>query len=141
MKKLQILILGMLMITLTSFGQTESVKNTYPKCYSLIVSNAKLKWDADFEMQVYTIKKQCNALNEYLEIDHNSVSKEDWNAINFNALEKWSEHPDFTSALKLAGSETEPTKKLDIVWSYLNIDWEMVVYTIKKQIEAYNMLK
>lgn len=120
MKKI-VLFLFFLLCNLTLFAQMQL--NDVAK--SKIKANAKNKWGSDWEMVKYEYDKQVEAGNEFFEIynkygcDINSETKNisDECLILIQAFAKWSD---------------EGTG-----W----VEWDMVLYETKEQLEAYQKMK
>ncbi|MCK9421135.1 MAG: hypothetical protein M0Q38_00900 [Bacteroidales bacterium] len=129
----------LLLFSIAGYGQNEdliNVKLEMPLTYANIAKNAAKKWPGDFEMQKYTIDNQCKAFNEYLKLSKNhSVPDDVYLQCAMLAWDKWCDS-DWVKCLK-----ENKEFGLDTVDACWNADWEMVVYTIKNQIEAYNSLK
>ena len=116
--KTKLLIFTLLLISVSIFAQQEPdvqfVKQNSPRMYASIRTCSINKWQDDYEMIKYEIKKQCEAtlkMADYIiNKDKDSI---EYNII-VNAMIKWSD-----------GDCT---------------DYEMVVYEYEKQIKAYNDL-
>ena len=119
MKK--ILLIALLALSATVSAQlkaeAEFVKERTPDIYNVIRSMAIDKWDDDHEMIVYTINKQSKAFVEFVQL---TETKGFDMTIAYSAISKWTE------------------RATDKCLSKLNCDtdWEMVMYTTKKQLKA-----
>jgi len=83
--------------------------------YKLIKKYAEQRWDEDHEMIVYTINEQADALAEVVSILKSGGDK----LIMFKAWNNWED-----SSIKVEGKSF--------------VDFEMVLYTYKEQLEAKN---
>lgn len=121
--------------TLLSQDYSSTIKRLMPKTYTIIAENASSKWQGDYEMQKYYIKQQCNALREYLHLQemYKSLPDEVYKEINSAAKEKWCKNKDIVNCILYSSNKDEPLSCYDA-------DWEMLVYTIKNQIQAYYSL-
>lgn len=113
-------------------NDTKFVKETFPVLYQNIADNAKEKWGTDFEMQKYTITKQCEAFMEFINIRKSSgkyftFPDKPFKDIMTDALNKWTGNTNKDCS----------TIKGSAFYACLNEDWEMVVHTMKKQMDAY----
>jgi hypothetical protein len=134
MKKFILLIcLGLLSVNL--FSQID-VKNELPLIYANIKQKAADKWPGDYEMQKFLIDKQCKAFNEYIKLkDDYSVPKEVYAEVWTRSLDKWCTN-DWVKCM-----DDNKDQGLDKTYSCFGADWEMIVFTMKKQFEAYESLK
>lgn len=131
MKKLILFI--SIFISINTFAQDEvdQTKHICPLTYRVISDNAEKEWPDDYEMQKYFIKKQCSALVEYIQMKYRDIPSEIYSKIHIKALREWSKN-DIGQCQNDAKS-----KKFDEMSACFDADWEMVVYTIKKQCDAY----
>lgn len=141
MKKTLLLVI-ILFSTLILKSQDENyspfVKKNFPKTHAVITSEASKEWPGDYEMQAYKIKGQCNSFYEYLYISSPSskIPENILDEIKSKAIVEWGKNPDFgTKCDSFVG-----VPKLDCAYSYINADWDMVMYVVKNQIEAYKSL-
>lgn len=103
------------------------MKESYPEAYNQIRRTAIEKWNDDHEMIVYNINEEATAWVEYLGLLKNAD-----NDVLFKAVEKWVDKRDkekFYSSLKSDGTN---------FMNVCRIEWGMVVYEYKNQIEAKN---
>jgi hypothetical protein len=140
MKTLLIALYLVVSLYISSFGQDESirsaVKNVTPKTYSKIAQNASKEWPTDFEMQKYVIEKQCKALREYMRIARMSqIPNKAFKVIENAALKEWCKNDWVECYKEFEKGDT------DAYFSCLDANWEMLVYVINKQIEAYEALQ
>lgn len=127
MKKLLILLL---FLPLFSFSQLNSraqaIKENSPRLYETIKKYSENKWNDDYQMVIYTINKQVDALMDI------SILMEDDNFdgnIWFNSIMKWADNPSKFERYFNDG-------KLEEAIESIIIQWDMVLYTYKKQLEA-----
>ncbi len=132
MKKVLIIFL-MTSVFASAYSQC-ILKEKMPLTYSKIAARAEAEWPADFEMQKYTIDKQCNAFVEYVGLRdvYNDIPKETFSLISVNALIEWSAGNIEDCMAIVADIDTKTACQ--------DSDWEMVVYEIKKQADAYREL-
>jgi hypothetical protein len=117
------------------FAQVK-LKEEMPLTYDAICKKAADQWPGDFEMQKFTIEKQCTAYYEYAELmNNNPVPKDIMQQITTPALKDWCENDWIGCVDNLIEKGTDET------YACWKADWEMIVFTIKKQVEAYNALK
>jgi len=141
MKKLlffYLLALSCIILNAQDEDYTSYVKTNFPKTHATIKSMAAKEWPGDYEMQAYKIMSLCNALHEYITLDAKDfgIPEEVYSDISSTAVVEWSENPDFgTKCDDLSGIQ-----RVDCAYSILRADWEMVVYEIKKQAEAYKSI-
>jgi hypothetical protein len=117
---------------------TSFIKSNFPKTHAVIYSESVKEWPGDYEMQAYRIRNQCNALNEYIQLSltQTSIPSTVLKGIKQKSLIEWSKNTNTgTTCDILAG-----IPRLDCIYSILNADWEMVIYTVNNQIEAYESL-
>ncbi len=126
MRTLAIIIL--LTISANVFGQlnkqSKAIKTKAPETYEFIKASAIEEWEDNHEMIVYHINEQADALFEYIKIakDEANYDKD----VMFKALVEWKDDDyDILSEMK----KGTPTVKL-------HVDWKMVIYTYKNQLEA-----
>jgi hypothetical protein len=111
---LTILIMTMALSALDLNGEAQSLKEVNPYVYTAIKTRAANEWGNDHEMVVYEINQQSKALFEadgILKIDQD---------ISAEALVTWSDE---------LFEDGKPLYEM-------SIDWVMVVYEIKKQLES-----
>lgn len=87
-----------------------------------IIKKAQQDWGNDYEMVKYTVKKQIDAFKNVCALAQKYKNDKDRLDIITRAIVQWSTKP-FISLEKSL------------------IDWEMVEYTAKNQLEAYDQLK
>jgi len=118
MKK-KIMFFVMMLVTAGLFSlslneSAESLKSGHIDIYDAIKTRAIREWDDDHTMVVYEINKQSEALYEA------AALLSDYNVITSSALHKW--------------SDVALTSESNVFIE--SVDWVMVVYEAKKQIEA-----
>jgi hypothetical protein len=130
-KKLSIII-ALALLTGSVFAQF-IIKEKFPLTYKKIKETASKKYPDNYEMQKYLINNQCDAMNEYFTLKEKylDIPEDDFTKIKFNAIDKWSDKKD----CKIEFME------IDEYYACSGINWEMVVYTIKNQCDAYIELK
>jgi len=106
----------------------ESVRTNNPRAYNVIKKHAIDKWDSDHKMILYTINQQCDAMYEILTILSDDITTEIVSLITIKAMKKWA-YDGYESSVEKQLTDNAPILELDI-------DWRMVVYTVKKQLEA-----
>lgn len=127
MKKLLILLL---FLPLFGFSQLNSraqvIKENSPRLYETIKKYSENKWNDDYQMVIYTINKQADAFMDIgiLMEDDNFDGK-----IWFNAIMKWADNP---SKFERLFNDDKPEEAFETII----IQWDMVLYTYKKQLEA-----
>lgn len=138
MKKI-VTFLVMMFIVGIVFGQnTAIVKTQYPLVYEKIAKQSENKWPGDYQMQKYTIGLECDSFIEFLDLFSGRVSKYIFIPKNVisetisKAFGDWSQNPNWTECWKI-----EKGKNLDDVFSCCDPDWQMIVYTMKNQYDAY----
>ena len=153
MKKLS-LVMMILAITLFSAKlsqQSQKLRTQYPEGYEVIKKHAIEKWGTDHEMILYQINNQCNAFFTILnyESKYNKIVINSWCEwmysgyieINTKLLEKINKEAR-EKIEKINNNEYPDDVLIDIIaqhqfpLSKLHVDWEMALYTAKKQIEA-----
>ena len=107
------------------------IKKNYPSAYeNTLKKHAIEKWSTDYEMVVYMINNQADAL-----VDLIDNFKSDNTNIVFKAIQKWS-----IDGYK--NSNTNAFKKIDTFGLKqlipLHCDWEMVEYEYDNQVKAKN---
>jgi len=107
------------------------IKKNYPSEYeNTLKKHALEKWSTDYEMVVYMINNQADAL-----IDLIDNFKSDNTNIVFTAVQKWS-----VDGYK--NSNIDAFKKIDTFGLKqlipLHCDWEMVKYEYDNQVKAKN---
>ncbi len=117
---------------------TSFIKTNFPKTHATIKSMAAKEWPGDYEILAYRIKTLCNAMHEYFTLNAESlgIPEDVYSDISSTAIVEWAENPDF-------GTQCDGLSELqeaDCVYSIIRADWEMVVYEIKKQAEAYKSI-
>jgi len=137
MKKI-IFMLIMSIMQICLFAQENkqiNVRQVLPLLYANIAKKAADKWPGDYEMQKYTIEKECNAYIEYIAIrtKTNSIPEDVLKQVCIAALDKWCNN-DWKNCVN-------ETTEIDAMHACWDADWEMIVYTMKKQFDAYNSLK
>jgi len=120
------LIIAFLLFPLFATAQQElnqygkAIKECCPELYSGIRSMAVDEWGSDHEMILHQINKQCEA---YYEINQwaSKLTMDDTDKLDiyWNAVLEWSDETDAQVAIENGKA-----------------DWEMVWYTIQKQLEA-----
>lgn len=94
-------------------SNAELVKENLPEMYASIKSAAEIEWKQDYSMVKYEINKQCDAFIKFMEY-----------------YDKYDEGVDETKMNIVLNAYLE--------WTGENTtDWSMVVYTIEKQLKAY----
>lgn len=84
-----------------------------------IVQQANKEWQGDYSMISYKIKQQCKALYEFFNMEKPiKMTENTFSTIRLTALNEWGE---------LELNSTRVAK----------VDWVMVLYETKNQIEAY----
>ncbi len=107
------------------------IKTEYLKLYEANIKKYALeKWKEDYDMVVYEINKQCDAIFELIE----EFKSENTNIL-FRASIKWS----YEGKLNLNTKRWEGITKCDLPnLLQLECDWTMVLYEYKKQVKAKN---
>ena len=110
----------LLIISFTASAQlnetAKRVKSNLPIDYELLKKYAENKWNDDYEMIVYTINNQAEAMLEMVELKRES---------------------DYDEGLMVAAFLKWKDKSIEIEGEYF-VDYEMLVYTYKNQLEAKN---
>ncbi len=133
MKKL-ILALGMILLSSTVFAQglnsnASYIKENYTNEYEKTLKKHALeKWNDDFEMVVYMINNQADALIDLIENFESSNTN-----IALKAIQKWS--MDGYKDSNIAAFKKINTFGLKQLIP-LHCDWEMVKYEYDNQVEA-----
>lgn len=129
MKKLTTTILGLILFATFAISQDQyvewvkelskkAIKQGLPDYHGQIVKEANKNWGTDYEMVAYEIKNQCKAFYDFLLFEKpDGMSKKTLLKIQTTAQMNWGEFD----------------KEMDII----KMDWEMALYEIKNQIEAY----
>ena len=107
------------------------IKKNYPDEYeNSLKKHALEKWNDDYEMVVYEINNQADALVELIE-----NFKSDYTNIAFKAIQKWSIDGFINTNITIFKEfKTFGLKEL----IRLHCDWGMVKYEYENQIEAKN---
>lgn len=112
-------------------GNASYIKEKYPSEYeNTFKKHALEKWETDYEMVVYMINNQVDAL-----INTVKAFESDNTQIVFEAIQKWSfdgyKSSNIEAFKKLENFSIESLVKL-------HCDWEMVKYTYDNQVQAKN---
>ena len=110
----------LLLMSFTAIAQLNSnaqqLKDNGSTEYKLIKKYAESEWGQDYKMIVYTINKQADALSEMITLS----KREDYDKeLLFAAFQEWSD-----SSITVGDS--------------VFVDYSMMVYTYKNQLEAKN---
>jgi hypothetical protein len=146
MKISTLILFSFLILTNLSIGQVginDHIKNDFPLVYSIINRQAKDKYPNDHVKQMYVIKEQCNACydilypNEYIQNLRKDIPPDVWTKTWTDTFNKFSKKD-----LKNAPcNNIEVNKnKLDCMYSYALVDWVLVKFEIKEQIDAYKKM-
>ena len=131
-----VLVLGMILLISTTFAQglnanASYIKKNYPIEYENILKKQALKkWGTNYEMVVYMINNQADALFGLIK----SFKGENTN-IAFEAIQKWS--IDGYKASNIAAFKKIKTFGLKQLIP-LHCNWEMVQYEYDNQVKAKN---
>lgn len=128
MKKLTLLLIGILFATIAISQDRyvewakeiskRSIARGADDFHGLIVKQANEKWQGDYSMISYEIKKQCKAFYELFKMEKPTGMTEDtFKTIQAKAMIKWN--------------------KRDSNDKIIEADWAMVLYETKKQVKAY----
>lgn len=120
-------------ITANAEGLNENakfIKGHYPDGYAGIRKYAVAEWDTNYEMIIYTINNQADAVFKVASIFQTSNTE-----VLFNAIKEWS----------LEGFEAGNVTKFKSLKSVtvpnlltMHCNWEMVEYTYTNQVKAKN---
>jgi len=146
MKKTILLILTHLFLTELSNGQigiNDNIKNDYPLIYNVINKNAKGKYPDNIGKQAYVVKEQCDACyyilypSESMQNLRKDIPTDVWTKIWTDAFTKFGK-----KEIKNAPcNNIEGNKnKFDCIYSYAVVDWVLVEFNIKEQIDSYKKL-
>jgi len=135
--------IGMILfVNFSSFCQDDlrsTIKELMPNTYSQIAQKAAKEWSSDFEMQKYVIKKQCIALMDLVKLMQNvDIPNNVFNDIMLATCREWCQGDPIKCKEKY---QNYKGKVYDDFLSCLNGDWEMIVYVLNKQIQAYKDLQ
>jgi hypothetical protein len=116
------------------------IKQYLPKSYSIIAASAVKEWPGDYEMQAYKIKNQCNSYFTYLYLSAAKLQIPEavLTEIKSKAIIEWGKNSLVELGSRCEG--LEEVKKIDCIYSFVEADWDMVIYVINNQIEAYKSL-
>lgn len=132
MKKTILTLAAIIVLSLSGISQelnttARSIKDKYPVLYQSIKTFAVDKWQDDHEMVVHVINKQSLGYLDAIGLFADNPGEE---MLFYKAVLKWSvegkEDYNF-SILKTSASFDD-----------LRVDWEMIAYTLKKQLQAKN---
>ena len=127
MKKLLLLLLLAPIFGFTQLNSNaKAIKQKSPELYETIKRFSENKWDDDYQMVVYTINNQIDAFIEMGNLMNGDKFDE---VIWFKSLLKWSENPTKVEEELLDG-------KVQAALTSNIIQWDMVLYTYKNQLEA-----
>jgi len=138
--KRAIFILIMMVLTMQLFAGDfedqvrELVKESSPDIYNRMKVRAIDEWKDDHEMILYTITEQCNSFFYVLQ----GISSENITII-VNSILDWSyDQETLAKNLDLMNLEIDREKgTFSADWILeLDVDWTMMAYTLKQQIEA-----
>ena len=108
---------------LDEYGQ--HFKDNNPASYEVIKQHAIEKWNDDYSMVIFSINKQSKACYEFFQYYKDNED----NALAYRLIQKWT----------YKGFEATNEKLLDKKRILeLHVDWSMIYYEYKKQIEAKN---
>jgi len=110
MKKLFVGILMVCLVMGMAIGASADIKDIECAC--------KEKWVNDYEMQVYCSKNQVKAARESMDMYNSFKEGSEERQILLRAMSKW----------KIKSEKCN------------TFDWQMVLYTAKNQLKAYNLM-
>ena len=118
MKKLTLITMGLLFTSLLFAGglnaNASELKENFTDIYEAVKTRAVGEWGDDHRMVVYEINKQSDAIIEA------ALLLKEYPEITVSALYKWADGD---------------ISRTEDIYTF-SVDWRMVVYTAKKQIEA-----
>ena len=105
------------------------IKDNYPTEYKNTILNYAIKeWGEDYEMIVYTINNQADALYELV-----NVFKSENTSIAYNAITEWS-YDGYEAFNKKEFQNLEVFEVKQLI--RLHCDWTMVKYVYDNQVKA-----
>ena len=110
-----LLLLGAFTVNAQLNSNAQTLKDADSIEYRLLKKYAEQEWGEDYEMIVYTINEHADAMREVVDI----MSEGGDNMIMFSAFKKWSDN-----SIRVEGKSF--------------VDYTMVLYTYKEQLEAKN---
>lgn len=146
MKKAILLMVTLLLLTELSNGQIgihDNIRDDYPLIYNIINKQAKKKYPDDIARHIYVVKEQCDACyyilypSESIQNLRKDIPTDVWTKIWTNAFTKFSK-----KEIKYApcNNVEGDNNKFDCIYSYAVVDWVLVKFDIKEQIDAYKKL-